>query len=106
MKWSARGVAAMRFDGPLQLLVRRLAQHEFAPKSRVRWNPPLLMDGPAQSSERDTTKHDAQQEQPEAAETIDWDIDEWVVMSVTALPRDVVEAATRIQARVGSKPSP
>jgi hypothetical protein len=25
MKWSARGVAAMPFDGPLQLLVRRLA---------------------------------------------------------------------------------
>ena len=27
MKWSARGVAAMPCDGPLQLLVRRLAQH-------------------------------------------------------------------------------
>jgi hypothetical protein len=32
MKGSARGVAAMPFDGPLQLLVRRLAHHELASK--------------------------------------------------------------------------
>ena len=30
MKWSARGVAAMRCDGPLQLLVRRLTQRLLA----------------------------------------------------------------------------
>jgi hypothetical protein len=30
MKWSARDVAATPFDGPLQLLVRRLAQRSSA----------------------------------------------------------------------------
>jgi hypothetical protein len=41
MKWSARGVAAMPHDGPLQPLVRRLAQFPAhganAPEARALW---------------------------------------------------------------------
>jgi hypothetical protein len=33
MKWSTRGVAAMPLGGPLQLLVRRLAQRYYWPKN-------------------------------------------------------------------------
>jgi hypothetical protein len=34
MKWSARGVAAMPYDGPLQLLVIRLARHVISSATR------------------------------------------------------------------------
>src|SRR5262245_15769264 len=42
MKWSARAVAATPCHGPLQLLVRRLAQHAHSVGGLQRSTPPSL----------------------------------------------------------------
>jgi hypothetical protein len=40
MKWSARGVAAMPYYGPLQLLVRRLARRLFTTRANAHVHEP------------------------------------------------------------------